>query len=520
MAQKEQRLEIEILGKLDSSVMESVNAVKNALKEMGADSRTSNEAMKRAYSQMFDGVGKGAQKGFQEATAQASKFQDFMSNVKSTMTGVFAADIAQDFFHSAIEGAQKLVSTMKEASNLSANMELQRAQFQLENQLTPEQMGKMNDYFTKRSVEVPITKTAQYEGAKIISTAIQETDADKKMELVRKESEMIQDLAAMSVHVKAGESPVAALNEQYATLSLIISNMQKYGVSLENTIKPLEAAGLNVRPRLLLDKGAITQEQFEHWSSIPAEERDKILGGLAKDIKGRKLYESAVMQTLWEADQPGGKAYGAAGKIAQTTAGVESSSQDVYQYFMSKLGDIENGPLKEFLGTINKGFIDAVPQADKFFDGIQAKLSPIFSKDITAFFDVLGKQDWSTASKAATEAVDSLAKVLEKSEPLVTWFAKSLPSEIEGLLKLATAFETVGSAIEKAFAWILNFDPLNVGVNDTPEQAKARREAKANATVEDLKRRSAGGGQIGDKPGTFPNLPRQAAGGIVTRATA
>src|SRR6516225_6383238 len=60
-SQKEMSLEIDILGKLDPSVMASINAVKAQLDSMGADARTRNEVLKRAYSQMFDSVGRSAQ---------------------------------------------------------------------------------------------------------------------------------------------------------------------------------------------------------------------------------------------------------------------------------------------------------------------------------------------------------------------------------------------------------------------------------------------------------------------------
>jgi hypothetical protein len=276
-------LTIDVLGRLDPSLIQTINETEARLKELGASTKTQNAFMGQVYKEAFSGMGASAKKEFEEATKQASKFNDFMANVKSTFTGVFAADIASKFFDTAKAGAQELVEKMKEASNLSANMELQRTQFAMENKLTPEQMKSMETFFTQRSVAIPITKQAQYEGAKIVSTGIQETDPDKKMALIIKETEMIQDLAALSVHTSGSQNPVAALNEQYTSLALIISNMQKYGVSLENTIKPLEQAGLNIRPQLLLNQGAITQDQYAHWSSMPAEERDEILGGLAKE---------------------------------------------------------------------------------------------------------------------------------------------------------------------------------------------------------------------------------------------
>ena len=60
-SRKEMELDIEIMGKLDPSVMATINAVKAQLDSMGADARTRNEVLKRAYSQMFDSVGRSAQ---------------------------------------------------------------------------------------------------------------------------------------------------------------------------------------------------------------------------------------------------------------------------------------------------------------------------------------------------------------------------------------------------------------------------------------------------------------------------
>ena len=66
-SQKQMSFEIDILGKLDPSVMASINAVKAQLDSMGADARTRNEVLKRAYSQMFDHVGQSA-KGMEGKT--------------------------------------------------------------------------------------------------------------------------------------------------------------------------------------------------------------------------------------------------------------------------------------------------------------------------------------------------------------------------------------------------------------------------------------------------------------------
>jgi len=66
-SRKEMELDIEIMGKLDPSVMATINAVKAQLDSMGADARTRNEVLKRAYSQMFDHVGQSA-KGMEGKT--------------------------------------------------------------------------------------------------------------------------------------------------------------------------------------------------------------------------------------------------------------------------------------------------------------------------------------------------------------------------------------------------------------------------------------------------------------------
>jgi tape measure domain-containing protein len=63
---KVEALNIEIMGKLDPSLIAAVNAAKARLKELGADARTSSEFMKRFYAQAFDGMGASAKKGEKE----------------------------------------------------------------------------------------------------------------------------------------------------------------------------------------------------------------------------------------------------------------------------------------------------------------------------------------------------------------------------------------------------------------------------------------------------------------------
>src|SRR6516225_1638678 len=84
-SQKEMSLDIEILGKLDPSVMSTINQVKTALESMGADARTRNEVLKRAYSQMFDNVGRGA-KGME--TASKSAFRNMADMAVSTASKI------------------------------------------------------------------------------------------------------------------------------------------------------------------------------------------------------------------------------------------------------------------------------------------------------------------------------------------------------------------------------------------------------------------------------------------------
>jgi hypothetical protein len=88
-------LNIEIMGKLDPSLIATINAVKARLKELGADARTSNEVLKRAYSQMFDG-----------ATRSASKFG---AESKSTFRR-----IAEEAEHAAHRISHSFEHTFKE----------------------------------------------------------------------------------------------------------------------------------------------------------------------------------------------------------------------------------------------------------------------------------------------------------------------------------------------------------------------------------------------------------------------
>ena len=177
-----EQLNIEIMGKLDPSVMQTVNAVKQQLKDIGADARTSSEVMKRTYAQMFDGIGQGAKEQFAQAKDAAGNFQSFMDQVKATFTGVFAADIAKEFFNVAIEGAKKLIDVMKDASKQAADFELQTLELTTDMLMNTRQQKENELYLFGRSLQTPFTVPASLEAERLLSTSFSESDRQKKID--------------------------------------------------------------------------------------------------------------------------------------------------------------------------------------------------------------------------------------------------------------------------------------------------------------------------------------------------
>jgi type 1 fimbria pilin len=515
-------LTIDVLGRLDPSLIQTINETEARLKELGASTKTQNVFMGQVYKEAFSGMGASAKKEFEEATKQANKFNDFMANVKSTFTGVFAADTASKFFDVAIAGAQKLGEAMKEASNIAGNMELQKAELGIDLQFPEDKMKQFTQYLWAHSAKVPVNVAAQMETSRLLSTTTLETDPQKKMDYIIHEKEMLEDLSAATVPAgEMGQNAVAKLNEHLTEIAKNVTNMQKYGISLERNLLPLENAGLLIRPMLaakegLLPEGVTPENMLEKMNQTQI---DEVYGQLAKMIKKRDITESTVMDILYGQDQKGGKFFGAADKISKTTPGVESSTQDVYLYFMTKLGEIENGPLKTFLDKINSGFANSIPGIEKFFDTMGQKMSPSLNQAVDKFTGTLGKQDWSKVQEELGKIIDDLPKFIDKMKPIMDWFAKDLPDEINTLLRFTHVIEEVGTAIEKAFGWMLNF---NLAKPATPADIQAAKDkAAAGGHVDAAPNRSnyLNDADYGKAMDRFNKQPHLASGGIVTGPT-
>jgi hypothetical protein len=458
---------IEISGTVDQSLPAAIGLTTQELMKLQKAVNTTAQLSNKIN---LNAIGFGAlPEKLKQANVQASRMQDIWKDISKTAAGFALGGAVVKGVEAMASGAEAFYGWMMKASNASANMQLQRAEMKGEFGLSDAQQKSMDAYFWQRSIQVPVTVPSQMEGARLIGTAIQETDPDKKMQLVKAESEMIQNLAAATVKSTGpGESLVNNINEQYKSMALLISNMQKYGVTLENRIKPLESAGLNLRPDLLLAKGMISQDQRDHWSSMSTDERDSLLGDLAKDIHKRKLLEGAVMDVLWSENAPGGKLYGRAAQIAQTTGGVESSTADVVNFFETRVGDIINGPLTELLGKINSGFAGELPHLQGFFD----KLSETSSKALKPFFDSLANANWSKNAEDMTKLGEALDKVISRMGPMSKMLGTELLEEIDDLTRLATAIMNIGAMIEKAFNWTLGMGDRG-GAFDSLQWSKA-----------------------------------------------
>ena len=133
-------LTISIAGLIDPSLLRSFAEVENKLKAFGSSVKTQNAIMSQVYKTSFASLAPAAEDAFSKAQKHASYFHDFMGEVKSTMVGVFAVDMAQRFFDAAIEGAKSFGREMKAASDMAANMEIQRSNLQAATQLSDKQM--------------------------------------------------------------------------------------------------------------------------------------------------------------------------------------------------------------------------------------------------------------------------------------------------------------------------------------------------------------------------------------------
>ena len=519
---KEQELDIAIMGRLDPSVMATVNAVKAALKNMGADARTSSEVMKRTYAQMFDGLGDNAEKEFKKAKEQADSFNAFMGRVKETFTGVFAADIAVKFFDTAVAGAQRLVDTLKEAGIQAASMEQIKMELGIE-------MGTGGVPASKEVVNQWIDKLQYFSD----TTTIQMRDAadafrgalatgytpNAAFDIIKR----VTDVAAATVPM--GMSP----SEHFKQIQETYLNAIKGGNLMEKTIRPLEREGIQIRPylerRLGLPSGGLGR-MGEDMTPEQTQTMEDSLHALYKTIKKGEVPAHFLEDFFKEITGPGGKYAGGAEAMGKTAIGGWSTLLDKFQTIMRGIGSTELGPFEAIVDKINASFTpEAYANVQKFFDGMASKINTIFSplliKTLDDLIANLSKGDWSKVQESGGKAMEGLAKVIQKAGPILDWLAQDLPDEINSILRLTAGIENFFATLEKAVDFLLGMGPKIAAASSvTPSDAVGNAQDKLNALVS----AGASDAQISAAKAELAAaqraLPHQAAGGIVTRATA
>ena len=485
-----EQLSIEILGRLDPSVMQTVNTVREKLRDIGADARTSSEVMKRTYAQMFDGVGQGAKEQFAQAKDAAGNFQSFMSNVKSTFTGVFAVDVAKEFFQVAIEGAKELAVVMKDAGIEAATMEQMKLELSIE-------LGKGGVPATKDIVDEWINKLQYFSD----TTTIQMKDAADAFRgavatgyTPAAAFDMIKhltDIAAATV--PGGMTPsehFKQLQEEYMTAI-------KGGNLMEKVIRPLEASGVQIRPFLEKKLSIEPGKLGALGTNLSEEELKTIEEGLRqlyKDVKKGQVPAHLLQEFITESTAPGGKYAGAAAAMGKSAIGGWSTMLDKWQTIMRGIGTMELGPFEAIVNKINSSFTSAAyERVQSFFDGMAKKIDAMFSPQLVSMFDefatTLGKQDWSGVAKSGNEAIEATAKMMKDMEPFIKWLAQDIPKDIQALLELTTAFEHFFDWIEKTIKKLAAFTlgPSAKDVSAAQLSAEIAQKEKSMDTSERLR---------------------------------
>jgi hypothetical protein len=404
--------------------------------------------LQTALTKTFSGVGSSAQQGFAEATGHASKFQNFMSEVKSAMGGVFAVSIAQDFFRIAIEGAEKLKDALIDAGKQAASMEQMKIQLGIE-------LGAGGVAASKEVVTNWVNKLQYFSDTtttqlNAVVEAFRQTVAtgytpDKAYEMIQH----ITDVAAATT--PAGKSP----SEHFSELMTTFNQAIKGGALLERAIYPLEREGVAIRPFLEQRMGVKPGELGE----VGTEMSEENLTALRKAVRGGRIPSTWLQEFFEQQTAPGGKYAGAAAQFGQTAIGGWSTLLDKFQNIMRGIGSVELGPFEAIINKINASFSqETYLKIQNFFDGIAKKVNEAFSPALTHAFDTLitalSKQDWSKLGPEFDAAIEGFVKLIKESDPLLEKFAKDLSDHLEVYLKIAVAIEKIGAAIEKAFGWM------------------------------------------------------------------
>jgi hypothetical protein len=444
---KVQELSIAIAGRVDESLIRSLNAAEAKLRAFGASTKTVNQAMAGLYRVAFPSA------EIQKSIDKVSAFHQKIRDVGAVASGVGLGNILAEGIQVGIDKVGQFVDALKGASAAAANMQIQRSNLQAATQLTDQQMKDLDTYFWQKSSAVPVTIPAQMAAFKRIEETIHETDPGKRVALGKEESDRLLDLAALAVNPAKGGNIVEEINAKYMDVVEAVTNAQMRGVVNQQTLGVFRTMGLDFAPGMMKEKGLISQEQLSGWSSMSEDERDKILGEFAKDVHKRSVFTSLIDSQIRQATSLGGRAYGRAEAISKTTGGAEGSTADVLNFFNTKVGDIINGPLTQLLIAINAGFAGQIPKLQEIFD----KLATVSNAGFKPILATLEKTDWAKVGTDILATMDALSKMFEKAQPIFQWMAKDLPEEIDTLAKITTAIEKVATAIEKAFGWALNF---------------------------------------------------------------
>jgi hypothetical protein len=99
------------------------------------------------------------------------------------------------------------------------------------------------------------------------------------------------------------------------------------------------------------------------------------------------------------------------------------------------------------------------------------------TKAIQPFLDSLRKDDWNKVSADLLKMADASEKMVQKMGPIADWFGKDIADEIDTLAKITTAIEGVATAIEKAFAWVVNLGGGNQSHFDAFQFTKSYQES-------------------------------------------
>jgi hypothetical protein len=441
----------------DATAIAQLAELQAALTRAGGAGTQAFGNVGQSAQQAFAKAGQSSQQAFTAATQHASGFQNFLSNVKSTMTGVFAADIARDFFRIAIEGAEKLKDALIDAGKQAASMEQIKMEMGIElgTAGVPASADIVNKWIDKLQYFSDTTTIQMKDAADAFRGALATgytPDAAFKM------IQRITDVAAATVPM--GMSP----SEHFKQIQETYLSAIKGGNLMERAIRPLEREGIQIRPFLEQKLGIEAGNLGKMGEEMSEEQQAVTEGGLKqlyKDIKKGEVPAHLLEEFFKEQTAPGGKYFGAAAEMGQTAIGGWSTLLDKFQTIMRGIGSVELGPFEGIINKINASFTPEVYQkVQTFFDGIAKKINEAFTPALTQELDhliaTLGQQDWSRLTGPLNSAIEGLVKLTKEMGPLLEWFAKDLPEEIEGLLRLTAAIEKIGAKIEHVFGWMLH----------------------------------------------------------------